>query len=211
MLGRAVGLLALAVLLTAVPSALGGKPSKKPTKGPPEDLPNRAQVVCGSCHFVVRGNGLLTRKGKCDPASCTGTLVLGGKTVETIDDGVFDGLVNLETLDLKNNGFTDLPVGLFKDLRSISFLDLSDNHIKELPEGIFAGLYSLRTLCINNNKLFAVPPTIFSEKDLTGLKTLIMVDNELVCQPKEAPKVSWNLITNPGYDNLPVCGVSGSV
>ena len=96
--------------------------------------------------------------------------------------GDFDGLTNLETLDLSGNQLAELPEGLFDGLTSLRTLLLYGNRLTELPEGLFAGLTSLETLWLYTNRLTALPEGLFA--GLTSLDELHLKNNFLTALPE---------------------------
>ena len=64
--------------------------------------------------------------------------------------GVFDGLHNLETLDINDTHLMSLSRGIFEDLSNLIELDLNNTLLQSdsVPVGAFDGLYSLEILRI---------------------------------------------------------------
>ena len=63
----------------------------------------------------------------------------------------FEGLVNLEELDLADTRLSSLPSGVFDGLASLETLNLNKNRLRSLPAGVFDGLTSLETLRLQQN------------------------------------------------------------
>ena len=63
----------------------------------------------------------------------------------------FEGLLNLEELDLADTGLRVLPAEVFGGLTSLQTLNLNKNRLRSLPAGVFAGLRSLATLRLQQN------------------------------------------------------------
>ncbi len=59
-------------------------------------------------------------------------------------DGIFDDLINLNTLDLSRNQISALPAGVFDQLANLETLRLQNNRLASLPDGIFDRLMNLR-------------------------------------------------------------------
>ena len=66
--------------------------------------------------------------------------------------GSFDGLKDLETLDLKNNRLTILPSYIFSQTRRLTQVDLSNNRLRTLS-GVFLDLSALEEVFLNDNLL----------------------------------------------------------
>ena len=73
-------------------------------------------------------------------------LDLSSRGLDSLQKGMFDGLVSLEKLDLTRNRLASLPAGIFDDLVSLEQLDLTRNRLASLPAGIFDDLVSLEQL-----------------------------------------------------------------
>lgn len=103
--------------------------------------------------------------------------------VTTLPDDLFDGMDNLEELDIRSNdNLEELPVGLFKDTSNLVKLNLISNALKALPLGLFDGLTKLETLPLQYNKFTTLPAGIFDP--LTSLVDLYLhgYDHKLYMQ-----------------------------
>jgi small GTP-binding protein len=89
-------------------------------------------------------------------------------------------LVDLESLNLRNNQLSDLPKEI-AELKSLQDLDLSSNQLSDLPKEI-AELKSLQDLDLSNNQLSDLPKEI---AELKSLKYLDLSFNQLSDLPKE--------------------------
>ena len=99
-------------------------------------------------------------------------LDLTGKSGYGLKAGDFDGLPNLEVLNLSGyslsgHNWNQLPVGLFDGLDSLEVLDLSDTNLLNLNRGIFGGLDTLVELDLSDTLLdsTAVPVGVFDGLD----------------------------------------------
>ena len=104
-------------------------------------------------------------------------LTITSSTPLSLNEGDFDSLTGLTTLDLSDNQIdslsTDGPEAIFARLESLTTLDLSRNSLSSLPEGIFDNLTALTTLDLSHNPINSVPDGIFD--DLTSLTTLTII------------------------------------
>ena len=66
--------------------------------------------------------------------------------------GSFDGLKDLESLDLKRNRLTILPSYIFSQTRRLTQVDLSNNRLRTLS-GVFLDLSALEEVFLNDNLL----------------------------------------------------------
>ncbi|XP_065193433.1 protein slit-like [Sycon ciliatum] len=97
------------------------------------------------------------------------TLRLGNNQIQTLSDGVFSDLTNLQTLDLYNNQIQTLSDGVFSGLTNLQSLYLDGNQIQTLSDGVFSGLTNLQTLRLDYNPLILTPSLYVS---LYGIGTI---------------------------------------
>ena len=107
--------------------------------------------------------------------------ITGFPSLTSFPAGFFDGLTELESLNLSGNGLTGLRDGLFGSLTALTQLQLQRNKLASLPNLIFNSLERLSTLDLSRNFLTSLPPNIFSR--LASLTTLILARNSLVGLP----------------------------
>ena len=69
-----------------------------------------------------------------------------------VSSGSFDGLKDLESLDLKRNRLTILPSYIFSQTRRLTQVDLSNNRLRTLS-GVFLDLSALEEVFLNDNLL----------------------------------------------------------
>ncbi|MEI6462540.1 MAG: leucine-rich repeat domain-containing protein [bacterium] len=113
-------------------------------------------------------------------------LSLAGQHLGSIPEEVLLQL-NLESLDVSNNGLTSLPDNI-KLLINLKVLNLSNNNLSNIPS-VLGDLTSIQELDLSNNKLRTLPSEI---SNLTNLKTLDLSGNnfsqtELVYISNELP------------------------
>ncbi len=131
--------------------------------------------------LTVMGTFLPLNEGDFDNLGSLKTLNFFGNEAVNLPAGIFDALDSLETLDVSDNGLSSLPAGIFDALDSLETLDLTSNRLSSLPEGIFNNLGSLATLNLQLNQLSRLPEGIFNNLD--SLATLILRDNQLSSLP----------------------------
>ena len=108
-------------------------------------------------------------------------LDLSGHFLRGLPDSVFADLAGLDTLDLRENRLAALPRDVFGPLTGLEYLDLSDNVLTALPDSSFAGMADLNSLFLDENWFTALPDGIFA--DLTALDTLWLGEGELRTLP----------------------------
>ena len=104
-----------------------------------------------------------------------------GHPLATLPADVFAGLPKLEQLFLTRNRIMELPDGILEDLAALVFLGLSDNELATLPGGLFDGLTDLQSIDLDFNQLAALPPGLFG--GLPGLLRLNLANNRLRALP----------------------------
>ncbi len=89
------------------------------------------------------------------------------------------GLTNLVTLDISVNFFTNLTAGIFDDLVDLQTLNFGGNIFSApLPSGIFDSLVNLQTLYLDSSFLYPLPSGIFD--NLVNLQELRLYNNQLL-------------------------------
>ena len=81
--------------------------------------------------------------------------------LQTLPQGVFEGLVNLDVLDLEYNELETLPVDVFRGL-NLRFLGLEANSFQTLQVGVFDALSVSLALDLSHNELETLPPALFT-------------------------------------------------
>ena len=110
--------------------------------------------------------------------NCT-VVIIWRNQIEVIEAGSFNGLSNLEILDLSlpSNQLTALTVGMFQGLEAISSIVLVNNKISCIEDGVFVNLTKLEILLLARNRPEALTPGLFS--GLHSLNTLWLGLNRL--------------------------------
>lgn len=100
------------------------------------------------------------------------SLELIGNSINSIPDEAFNGLPNLERLDLSKNNITSSSIGpkAFKLLKKLTRLNLDGNNLVEIPSGLPPTLEELK---VNENNLQAL-----DEESLFGLNRLVTLEME---------------------------------
>ena len=93
-----------------------------------------------------------------------------GYGVTALPEDIFDGLDNLEELDLGHNRIAELPAGIFDRLDSLERLQFHGNQITALPTGIFDDLDNRHWINMAINEIAVLPDGLF-----TGLSNLTLV------------------------------------
>ncbi|XP_052583254.1 extracellular matrix protein 2 [Peromyscus californicus insignis] len=104
------------------------------------------------------------------------SLELAGNSIISIPDEAFNGLPNLERLDLSRNNITSSGIGpkAFKFLKKLMRLNMDGNNLVHIPSELPSTLEELK---INDNNLQAIDEETLS--DLNQLVTLELEGNNL--------------------------------
>ena len=154
-------------------------------------------IVASDGEFVVRvyewpvclrtqqvRDDIMSQAGKSDCAKITSADLANITVMYFYDSGIislqhgdFDGLVNLQGLDLESNNLTTLPSGVFDSLGNLQGLLLNKNALTTLPSDVFSGLGSLQALDLESNNLTTLPSGVFGS--LGNLQELLLKKNAL--------------------------------
>ncbi len=103
---------------------------------------------------------------------------LGSAQLQSINQYVFNGVDNLQTLFVNKHKLQTLPLHTFSNLTKLTILDLSYNQIQDLPLQALCSLISLESLHLPNNRINNIKlPTCF--ENLSQLKLIDMSNNPL--------------------------------
>nr|ABB21034.1 variable lymphocyte receptor A [Eptatretus burgeri] len=110
-------------------------------------------------------------------------LSLDNNQLQTLPEGVFDQLVELDELYLQYNKLKSLPSKIFDSLTKLTWLSLQYNKLQSLPNGVFHNLPLLKELYLSYNQLRSVPNRAFDS--LSNIKTLWLQSNPWDCSCKD--------------------------
>ena len=105
----------------------------------------------------LNGNAPRPDCARADLSEIQQTLSLVGRTaspsrdITALQEGDFDGLIEMRGLFLNGNSLTTLDVGIFDGLDSLARIELHNNNLTTLPADIFDGLDMLTSLFLQNN------------------------------------------------------------
>ncbi|KAG8128245.1 hypothetical protein E2320_015111 [Naja naja] len=100
------------------------------------------------------------------------SIELDGNDITEIPDGVFNGIPNLERIDLRKNKITSSSIGpqAFKNLKNLERLYMDGNTLVSIPHGLPSSLEELK---INENEIHVI-----NEDSFQGLKKLLILELE---------------------------------
>lgn len=136
----------------------------------------------------------------------TKKIYLFANGIEALNQEDFEGLENLELMDLSQNKLTELPDRVFEPLTSLRNLDLSANQITRISEESFQGMVLLERLYLYSNHIKTIHPAAFSGLD--QLLELKLQGNQLTSLPMMAMPhlllldLRFNIIPSPGPSDL---------
>lgn len=134
----------------------------------------------------------------------TKSMYLFKNGIEGLSAEDFDGLENLEMLDLSQNKLSELPDRVFEPLTSLKNLDLSSNQISHISEQSFQGMVLLERLYLFSNNIKTIHPAAFN--DLDHLLELKLESNQLTSVP--ALSMPQLLLLDLSSNDLPFLGPS---
>ncbi|XP_040918769.1 vasorin b [Toxotes jaculatrix] len=134
----------------------------------------------------------------------TKSLYLFANGIESLTAEDFDGMENLEMLDLSQNKLTELPDRVFEPLTSLRNLDLSSNQITHISKECFQGMALLERLYLYSNLIKTIHPAAFN--GLEHLLELKMQGNQLTSLP--ALSMPRLLLLDLRFNVLPTLGPS---
>lgn len=137
-------------------------------------------------------------------STSTKSLFLFSNGIERLSTDDFNGMDNLEMLDLSQNKLTELPDKVFEPLSTLRNLDLSSNQISYISEYCFQGLALLERLYLYSNHIKSIHPAAFD--GLEHLLELKLQGNMLTAIPTLAmPRL---LLLDLRFNVLPTLGPS---
>ncbi|XP_036893045.1 extracellular matrix protein 2 [Sturnira hondurensis] len=146
-----------------------------PVPAPPRGMPPLPSGCSLSYRTISCNSADLTQIPPLTAPEIT-SLELPGNSIISIPDEAFNGLPNLERLDLSKNNITSSGIGpkALKLLKKLIFLNMDGNNLVEIPSELPSTLEELK---INENNLQAINEESLS--DLNQLVTLELEGNNL--------------------------------
>ncbi|XP_066224466.1 extracellular matrix protein 2 isoform X1 [Saccopteryx leptura] len=150
-------------------------PPRLPVPAPPRGTPPLPSRCSLSYRTISCNSADLTQVPPLTAPEIT-SLELVGNSITSIPDEAFNGLPNLERLDLSKNNITSSGIGpkAFKLLKKLMYLNMDGNNLVEIPSGLPPTLQELK---INENNLRTIDEESLS--DLNQLLTLELEGNNL--------------------------------
>ncbi|NXS30718.1 ECM2 protein, partial [Pomatostomus ruficeps] len=150
-------------------------PSHFPIPVPPMEAPPLPSGCSTSDTTVSCINAKLTQIPPISDPDLT-SLDLTGNSITTISDEAFNGIPNLEWVDLSKNNITSAGIGpkAFKILKKLKRLYLDGNMLVHIPSELPSTLQEIK---INDNQLHTIDED--GLKDLKNLVTLELEGNKL--------------------------------
>ncbi|XP_078222135.1 extracellular matrix protein 2 isoform X7 [Callithrix jacchus] len=150
-------------------------PSRSPLPAPPRGTLRLPSGCSLSYRTISCINAMLTQIPPLTAPQIK-NLELSGNSIASIPDEAFNGLPNLERLDLSKNNITSSGIGskAFKLLKKLMRLNMDGNNLVQIPSELPSTLEELK---INENNLQAIDEESLS--DLNHLVTLELEANNL--------------------------------
>nr|XP_026498266.1 leucine-rich repeat neuronal protein 1 isoform X1 [Vanessa tameamea]XP_026498267.1 leucine-rich repeat neuronal protein 1 isoform X1 [Vanessa tameamea] len=128
-----------------------------------EECPSTCICTPGrlACSGATIPNNKLTRAVLGNYGPELQEIIWTNSNITSIEINVFDGLHNIEYIDLSRNELKRTEHGLFARLNRLKHLNLSRNQIDDIPRFTFADLDHLEVLDVSHNRLQAIPFQVF--------------------------------------------------
>lgn len=105
-------------------------------------------------------------------------LIIGDNPIWSIPANVFDPLVSLTILDLRQLSLITLNPSWFLNLNNLERLQLSNNQLEDLQDGIFDPLTNLRVINLNDNNLRSLSSVAFGSS-LSSVVDILVENNRI--------------------------------
>lgn len=79
-----------------------------------------------------------------------------------LEPAIFNNMINLRQLKLRNNIIDQLHRNAFQGLKNLAHLDMSENRLEKLPAEAFSNLVYLTDIYLNGNQISELNSTTFS-------------------------------------------------
>ncbi|KAJ8346963.1 hypothetical protein SKAU_G00283640 [Synaphobranchus kaupii] len=143
------------------------------------DIPDNISTGCQG--LSLRYNDLLDLLPSTTPPSTPvpnlRNLDLSYNKLQALQPGQFQGLRKLQSLHLRSNALTAVPVRAFLDCRSLEFLDLGYNRLRALTRTTFLGMPRLAELHLEHNQFSRINFFLFPR--LANLRALYLQWNRI--------------------------------
>ncbi len=104
-------------------------------------------------------------------------ICLHNNNIELLDSQIFNGLINLQTIDLSHNKIPDfINRELFAGLRNLTEIYISNNQLESINEHTFEGLINLEIIDVSKNKITKIQ-RIF--ENLNKIKKIDLSNNQI--------------------------------
>lgn len=105
-------------------------------------------------------------------------LYLHNNQIQAIEDGAFDDLNMLRSLDLYYNQLSELTANTLRGLTNVYYLDLENNQFTRIEEGVFANNRGIGAIYLERNQISAISPTFIEELRGSPLQFVGLTGNE---------------------------------
>lgn len=131
------------------------------------------------CNGVVTPQQRLSRESLATNWTNLQNIIWTNSTINIIESNVFEGLYNLEYIDLSKNEISRrIDNNLFANLMRLKYLNISHNFIEDIPRSTFIDLISLEILDVSHNELRVIPFQVFAP--MKNLQYLDISYNKIV-------------------------------
>ncbi|XP_045530002.1 immunoglobulin domain and leucine-rich repeat-containing protein 2 isoform X2 [Pieris brassicae] len=114
-----------------------------------------------ACSGVVLPNNTLTQAILANYGTALQAIIWTDSNLQTLEPDIFNGLHNLEYIDLSRNEIKRTENGLFARLNRLKHLNISRNQIVDIPRKPFVDLQNLEVLDVSHNQIQVIPFQVF--------------------------------------------------
>ena len=123
---------------------------------------------------------------------------IDGAGVTELKVGDFDGLPNLEILNIRSNDYTTLPEGLFKGLTKLKTLVIIETKLRFFPDDFLADTPNLAECFCFRNDVHSISESVFQRIEASTTFTSLELDDSL--QPAEKARLQKYVDAHPNVD-----------
>ncbi|CAK1542767.1 unnamed protein product [Leptosia nina] len=110
-----------------------------------------------TCSGATLTNNTLSRAVLAKYGLALQEIIWTDSNLSTLEADLFNGLHNLEYIDLSRNEIKRTEHGLFAKLNRLKHLNISRNQIEDIPRNPFIGLENLEVLDVSHNQIRVIP------------------------------------------------------
>lgn len=132
-------------------------------------MSNEVEAIASKLNSSKQVSQILNSRGTEITDDKVIALDLSELNISDLPTGLFDGLKDLERLNLGYNSITKVDAKVFSGLSKLTFLGFYANQISELPDDFLSMFPDLEWLDLRENGLTKIPSSVLGLKNLVYL------------------------------------------